>query len=143
VKDLIIKQVDYTIDSEKIINIRKEVFIKEQNVPEDIEIDGLDEESIHFLAFLEKTPIGCARIRLIDNSAKLERIAILKEYRCKGYGSELTNFLIKYCKVKNYDKIWLNSQINVVDFYRKFGFKVRGEKFLEAKIEHLQMYLDR
>ena len=137
-----IKLVTNKEDFEQVINIRKEVFIKGQNVPLDIEIDGLDPESEHFIAYLENEPIGCARIRTNKNYARLERIAILKKYRCNGFGTELTKFLIDYCRKQNYVEIILHSQNYVIDFYKKFGFKIKGETFLEANIEHKEMVLD-
>ena len=137
-----IKLVKSKEDLELTLNIRKEVFIKEQNVSLDIEIDGLDLESEHFIAYLGNVPIGCARIRSNKIYAKLERIAILKKHRCKGFGTELTKFLIDYCKKQKYREIVIHSQNYVIDFYKKLGFKTRGEAFLEADIEHKEMYLD-
>ena len=140
--NLEIKKVNNKNDFGKVIEIRKEVFIKEQNVPLDIEIDGLDPESEHFIAYLGNDPIGCARIRTNNNYARLERIAILKKHRCNGFGTELTKFLIDYCRKQNYGEIVIHSQNYVIDFYKKLGFKTRGETFLEADIEHKEMYLD-
>ncbi|MCK4902885.1 MAG: GNAT family N-acetyltransferase [Thermoplasmatales archaeon] len=137
-----IKLVTNKEEFEHVINIRKEVFIKGQNVPLDIEIDGLDSESEHFIAYLGNEPIGCARIRTNKKYARLERIAIIKKHRCKGFGTKLTNFLIDYCRKQNYVEIVMHSQNYVIDFYKKFGFKTRGETFLEANIEHKEMVLD-
>lgn len=140
--NLEIKKVNNKDDLEKVIDIRKNVFIKEQNVPLDIEIDGLDPEAEHFIVYLGNEPIGCARIRANRNSAKLERIAIIKRYRGKGFGTKLTNFLIDYCKKKDFQEIILHSQTYVSDFYKKIGFKPSGKTFFEADIEHMEMYLD-
>jgi predicted GNAT family N-acyltransferase len=137
-------EIKKTMDEQKleqVLNIRKKVFIKEQKVPVDIEIDGLDDESEHFIAKLNGKTIGCARVRTFNNYVKLERIAVLKEHRGKGYGKQITNFLIDYYKKKDTDEIRLHSQISVADFYKKLGFKKRGEIFLEAEIEHVEMYM--
>jgi len=142
VNNLEIKKVNNKDDLEKVIEIRKNVFIKEQNVPLDIEIDGLDSEAEHFIVYLDDEPIGCARIRTNKNSAKLERISIIKQHRGKGFGKKLTKFLIDYCRKKNFNEIFLHSQTSVTEFYEKIGFKVRGESFFEADIEHMEMYLD-
>ncbi|MEA2055517.1 MAG: GNAT family N-acetyltransferase [Candidatus Thermoplasmatota archaeon] len=135
-----IKMIKNKDELDKIISIRKIVFVQEQNVPLELEIDGLDPESEHFMAYLDGEPIGCARVRTKNNFAKLERIAIIKEHRRKGHGKELTNFLIDYYRKKNFDEIYLHSQIDVVGFYKKYGFKTRGETFLEADIKHIEMY---
>lgn len=140
--NLKIKEVNNKYDLEKVIEIRKNVFIKEQNVPLEIEIDGLDPEAEHFIAYLDDRPIGCARIRTNKNYVKLERIAILKKHRGKGFGTVLTKFLIDYCRNENFGEIILHSQTYVVDFYKKLGFKIRGKPFFEADIEHFEMYLD-
>lgn len=140
--NLEIKKVNNKDDLEKTIEIRKNVFIKEQNVPLDIEIDGLDSEAEHFIAYLDDEPIGCARIRTNKNYAKLERIAIIKKHRGKGFGRQLTDFLIDYCKHKNFHEISLHAQSYVSDFYKKHGFKIRGKPFFESRIEHVEMYLD-
>ncbi|MGF3554706.1 MAG: GNAT family N-acetyltransferase [Thermoplasmatota archaeon] len=137
--ELKIKIVKSKNEFNEILNIRETVFIKEQNVPKEIEMDDFDKESELFIVYLKNKPIGCARIRKINDYAKLERIAILKEYRGKGYGKALTNFLIGYCKKKGFKKIKLHSQVYVANFYKKLGFKTIGKKFLEADIEHIQM----
>ena len=138
-KNLDIKKVKSKQEFNKTIKIRETVFIEEQSVPKEIEIDELDKKAEHFIVYLKNKPIGCARIRKINNYAKLERIAILKEFRGKGFGRDLTNFLINYCKKIGLNEIHLHSQIYVSNFYKKLGFKSIGKKFLEADIEHIEM----
>ena len=137
-----IKKVKNKSELNKAFEIRTTVFIEEQNVPTELEIDGLDSEAEHFIAYLHSKPIGCARIRKNKDFAKLERIAIIKEYRCRGFGKQLTNFLVEYCKQNNYNKIKLHSQIYISDFYKKLGFKPVGKKFFEAGIEHIEMIMN-
>lgn len=139
--NLEIKIVKNKDDLAKTIEIRKKVFVEEQNVPVDLEIDGLDPDAEHFIAFLNNKSIGCARIRSEKNIAKLERIAIIKEYRNKGFGRTLTDFLIDYCRNNNYKEIRLHSQTYVSDFYEKLGFIPIGDFFYEAGIEHIEMYM--
>jgi predicted GNAT family N-acyltransferase len=122
------------------IAIRKEVFVEGQNVPVELEIDGLDDESEHVIAYLDEEPVGCARIRF-NTYAKLERIAIVEKYRGRGFGRQLTDFLIDYCKQKDVDEIRLHSQTYVAYFYKKHGFRIRGNPFFEADIEHVEMYM--
>ena len=122
------------------VNIRRSVFIKEQGVTEEEEIDEWEDTCLHVLAVLNKNPVGCARIRFLDNKAKLERIAVLKAYRGKGYGRELTNYLLRYCLRKKIQDIYLHAQWRTRDFYRKLGFQPVGSKFKEANIEHIKMF---
>ena len=63
----------------KVLKMREIVFIKEQNVPKDVEKDKLDKVAKHVIVLYKNKPIGCARIRFIGKKAKLERIAILKK----------------------------------------------------------------
>lgn len=134
-----IKQVKNKKEYNKILKIREIVFIKEQNVPKEIEMDEFDKDAKHFIVYLKNKSIGCARIRKINNYVKLERIAILKEYRGRGFGKDLTNFLINYCKKIGFNEIQLHSQIYISNFYEKLGFKSIGKKFLEADIKHIKM----
>ena len=124
-----------------ILTVRNLVFVKEQNVPKDIEFDGLDKESVHVIAKLDKKTIGCARVRSIDGKLKLERIAVLKEYRSKGFGKRLMQYLILYCEERNAEEIVIHAQYYLKRFYERLGFKPRGEAFLEAGIKHVEMYI--
>jgi predicted GNAT family N-acyltransferase len=106
-----------------------------------MEIDGQDNLSRHVIVLYQTKPIGCARIRFLDGKAKLERIAILGKYQGKGIGRELMNYLVKYCRRKNVNKIVIYSQYHAMEFYEKCGFKAKGEKFMDAGIEHIEMEL--
>lgn len=135
------KKVDDKDELKKVYDIRKEVFIKEQKVPYEIEINGEDKNAEHFLAFYENKPVGCARIRK-NNYTKIERLAILKKYRNKGFGKKFFQFLIDYCKKRGDKKIVIHSQLYITDFYKRFGFKSIGKTFYEAGIKHVKMVLE-
>lgn len=117
-------------------NIREIVFVQGQKVPFEIERDGFDESCMHIIAFFNDTPVGTARIRKIKEGSKLERIAVLSEYRKKGIGTKIIEFAINQLKGKT---ILLNAQFYLLDYYKKFGFKEYGKKFFEAGIEHIKM----
>ena len=139
-KGLEIKFVDDKKEFDKVIDIRKTVFVEEQNVPLDLEIDGLDSIAKHVIAYFNEEPVGCARLR-IDERVRLERVAVLKQYRYRGFGKQIVNYVLDYCKNNNLGKIYFHSRIDTVDFYKKLGFKIRGKKFFEAGIEHVEMFL--
>jgi predicted GNAT family N-acyltransferase len=67
-------------------SIRRKVFIEGQNVPEADDFDGYDRESTHYLLLLDRIAIGTARVRYIENKAKIERVALLQEFHGQGYG---------------------------------------------------------
>lgn len=127
---------------EDVLRIREIVFIRGQKVQKNIERDKFDKISKHLIVLYKKKPIGCARIRLIGKKAKLERIALLKKYRGKGFGKNIVNYLIKYCKKKDIKVVYMNSQYYLMNYYKKFGFKTRGKSFMEAGIKHIEMYLN-
>ena len=137
-KELKIKKAETRQEYKQILDIRKKVFIEEQKVPIEIEIDEYEKEAIYFIAYLNKEPVGCARIRF-NNYAKLERIAVVKKYRRKGFGTKITKHLINYCNKKNISDICIHSQLYVADFYKKLGFKKISEEFYEAGIKHVEM----
>jgi len=117
--------------------IRRKVFIEEQNVSEEEEFE-FEEECVHFLIYHKKTAVGTARYRHTDKGIKLERFALLKEGRGKGLGYDLLRFVLT--DARQYKKpIYLNAQVTVVNFYKQQGFVIDGAKFVEANIEHYPM----
>ena len=121
--------------------IREKVFIEEQKVTPQLEWDGKDEEAIHFLAYQDEKAIGCARAFVIENHMQLGRMAVLKEYRNKGIGSFLIEKAITTAKLNQLSKISISAQCHAIDFYKKFGFEVTSEIYLDAGIPHQDMEL--
>lgn len=121
--------------------IREKVFIEEQKVTSQLEWDGLDEEAIHFLAYQDEKAIGCARAFVIENHMQLGRMAVLKEYRNNGIGSFLIEKAITTAKLNQLSKISISAQCHAIDFYKKFGFEVTSEIYLDAGISHQDMEL--
>ncbi len=136
-----IKIIDFNFRDEKsfteAMKIRNTVFVKEQNVPEELEYDGLDEEAKHFLLYFNDKPIATSRLRTTDQGYKLERFAVLEEYRRKHFGNKLLDYIVK--SVKDPKKIYFNSQITAVKFYESNGFFCVGKAFYEAGIKHYKM----
>lgn len=117
--DLKIRLVRNKSELDDIFRIREIVFVKGQNVPREREIDGLDTSSKQVIVLYRNKPIGCARVRLLGKKAKLERIALLKRYRNKGWGKRIMDYLIRYCGRKRVKEIVLHSQCYIKDFYTK------------------------
>lgn len=117
--------------------IRKEVFVKEQGCPEDIEWE-FEEESHHFLVTVDGKPAGTARWRETENGIKLERFAVLKEYRDKKVGETLLKVVLQDVP-KDGRVIYLHAQISAEGFYLKNNFTPKGEHFWEADIKHVKM----
>ena len=128
---------EYESHAKDICAIRYEVFVGEQNVPEELEIDGLDGEAKHVLAFVDALPIGTGRIL---NDGHIGSVAVLKNYRGLGIGKLIMKELIKSAQDMNLKKVWLSSQWHAHSFYLDLGFVCVGEIYKEAGIEHIKMY---
>ena len=127
----------YASNTEDICAIRYEVFVDEQNVPVDLEIDGLDGEAKHALAFVDGVPIGTGRIL---NDGHIGRVAVLKNYRGLGIGKLIMKELIKCAQDMSLEKVWLSSQWHAHSFYLDLGFDCVGEIYKEAGIDHIKMF---
>jgi predicted GNAT family N-acyltransferase len=122
------------------IEVRKKVFVEEQGVPEDMELDGLDSQALHMVVKDGERVIGTARVMFLpDRQAKIERMAILKPVRRKGIGRGIISFLNKELKNKQVKQVILHSQYSAVGFYKSCGFEEAGLPFFEAGIKHIKM----
>ncbi|MCF8302651.1 MAG: GNAT family N-acetyltransferase [Bacteroidales bacterium] len=122
--------------------IRTKVFVDEQKVPSELEYDGADEQARHYILYLDEKPIGTARWRETNEGIKLERFAVLKQYRNKNYGSGLLKAVLQDIIPLN-KPIYLHAQLKAVPYYERQGFVKVGEKFVEAGIEHYLMQYDK
>ena len=121
--------------------IRLEVFVGEQGVPLEEEMDDLDAVSVHVLALADGQPIGTGRlIPGGDGSAKIGRMAVLKPYRGQGVGSAILEHLTAQARQRGVRSLSLAAQLHAIPFYERFGFLTEGEVFLDAGIEHRWMH---
>jgi len=128
-------------DLEKAFAIRIRVFVKEQGVPAEIELDRDDKRAIHFLATSAGKAIGTARIVMRRETAKIGRMAVLKSHRRKGVGMKLLKRAVAVARKLGARKIYLHAQVPVIGFYEAFGFHCVGPVFDEAGIAHRKMIL--
>ncbi len=137
-----IKWLSSTDNLDEARHIRKEVFIKEQGVPTDIEFDGSDKYAISVLVYDNDVPVATGRIILIDDNFTLGRICVLKDYRHKKYGSIVMTELTKKAKELGADFVYIHAQTQVIPFYEALGFKTYGNEYKEAGIKHISMKKD-
>lgn len=138
--DLQIQVVSYNSALTPIQHIRRTVFQDEQGVDPQLEFDGLDASSIHFLAYLRGEAVGTARMRNLDErTAKIERLAVLKAARNQGIGLQLMQKALEVAAERQVAEVAVNSQEYVKELYQKLGFEPVGEPFLEAGIPHVKM----
>ena len=125
------------------IKIRREVFVREQNVPAEIETDSYDitdGECVHFLILCDGVPSGTFRCRPEGKkSLRLQRFCLLPGVRGKGFGKKVLEYIENYCREFSFEEIVLDSQYPVIGFYEKFGFVTVSDVFEEAGILHVKM----
>jgi len=128
------------VELQQAFEVRRQVFVREQGISEDLVFDWHDREALHMVVKDGERVIGSARVQfLADNQAKLERMAILKRYRRKGIGREMLLFLDTIWKDKQVQQVIIHAQLEVVPFYKLCGFDESGLPFREAGIKHIKM----
>ena len=125
-------------DRQVIERIRREVFIREQGIPESEEWDGEDAACIHVLATLNREPVGTGRL---NPAGKIGRIAVMSGTRGRGIGTRILRCLILEARRHGIREPFLHAQVQAVPFYERLGFSREGEEFDEAGIPHLRMSL--
>ncbi|MFA9455777.1 GNAT family N-acetyltransferase [Halalkalibacter sp. AB-rgal2] len=121
-------------------DVRTKVFVEEQHVPLNEEIDQYEEESIHFVMYNHDLPVGAGRLRFIEDVGKVERICLLKEARGTGAGHALMEKIEETAYSNGYNKLKLHAQCQAEGFYKKLGYvTVSNEPFLDAGIPHVVM----
>lgn len=123
----------------KVFIVRGIVFMDEQHVAYREEMDEHEHAAIHILGEIGGEPIAAGRIRFTGSFAKLERLAVRKPYRGRGYGDQLVRFAMDVARGMGFHRFKLNAQVAVRHFYARHGFRVCGENFMEADIEHCPM----
>ena len=123
-------------------SIRKRVFIEEQGVPKEMELDECDPLAQHALAYLDSECIGTARlVTLPRNVGRIGRMAVLPMHRRQGIGGELLGTLLELSKSQGITQLELHAQLSAMPFYEQFGFIAQGDIYDEAGIAHRDMIL--
>jgi predicted GNAT family N-acyltransferase len=129
------------VELQEAFEVRRQVFVWEQDISENLVFDGHDREALHMMVKDGERVIGSARVQfLTGNQAKLERMAVLKRYRRKGIGREMLLFLDSVWKDKQVQQVIIHAQLEVVSFYKLCGFDEVGLPFQEAGIKHIKMH---
>ncbi len=133
-----IRQADFESDRLEITKIRFDVFVNEQHVPEDLEMDDRDPFCVHLLAFDSDDAVGTCRLD-IEKLGKVGRLAVIASKRRQGIGTALMENIHEIARNHSFSKTWCHAQLSVVSFYENLGYQIIGERFYEAKIEHVRM----
>jgi predicted GNAT family N-acyltransferase len=131
------------------LGVRRIVFIEEQRVPEDIEIDEYDDpgsdEVAHVLARLNGVAVATGRLLLeadAEGHCHIGRVAVLPELRGRGYGRAVMQALHDLARERGFRGVTLAAQLQAIGFYERLGYAARGGVFLDAGIEHRWMDID-
>lgn len=128
-----------TEGAEKSRIVRKAVFIEEQGVPKEIENDIFDNEAVFANLYEDGEIKATARYIVKDKECIIGRVAVLKSDRGRGFGEGVMSVLIDEIFANNFSEIHIHSQVQACKFYESLGFKVYGDIYLEAGIEHVSM----
>lgn len=127
---------------EQAFAIRRDVFVKEQGVPLEAELDAFDtigEGTTHVLVLDGDTAIGTGRFRLKGDVGKVERVCVQQQARGTGAGIVIMETIEQLARDKGFTKLKLHGQTHAERFYHKLGYMTTSEPFLEENIPHVEM----
>ncbi|MBK5445562.1 MULTISPECIES: GNAT family N-acetyltransferase [unclassified Peribacillus] len=137
---MFVKIAENTQEREYAYMIRKKVFVDEQNVPIEEEIDQYEEDSTHFVLYNEQEqPVGAGRFRVIDGVGKVQRICVLSTERKNGAGAMIMSAIGEFAEQNKIPQLKLDAQLHAIPFYSKLGYQIVSDEFMDAGIPHKTM----
>ncbi len=135
-------EIGFVGDPAPCLDLRRRVFIEEQGVAEAEEVDGLDGGCRHLLARVGGQPVGAARLRLLGDVAKIQRVCVLPAHRGTGLGAAMIRELIAAARnTPGVRQVRLGSQTHAIGFYERLGFTAEGSVYDDAGIPHRDMVM--
>jgi predicted GNAT family N-acyltransferase len=139
VMNAVLSQAASEEDMQAAKDVRRRVFVEEQGVPPEIEMDEYDEGAIHVLCSVGVEVVGTGRLVLMPDGMKLGRVAVLPRHRAAGLGTMIVMWLLDRAAQQGCGRVYANVQVGARAFYERLGFAAVGETFTEAGIEHVRM----
>ncbi|SEV87005.1 GNAT family N-acetyltransferase [Halobacterium jilantaiense] len=134
-----VERADTESEYEDALGVRYDVFVDEQGVPEDLEVDEYEETATHFVGYDDGEPVAAARLREYEPGVgKVERVAVRASRRGEGFGAAVMD-AVEDAATGAFDELYLHAQLHVEEFYADRGYERDGEAFTEAGIEHVAM----
>jgi putative N-acetyltransferase (TIGR04045 family) len=123
------------------LGVRREVFCREQGVPLEEEVDGLDGDALHLVALTDcdGRVVGTLRLLFAAGGAKVGRVAVEREWRRRGIAAAMLQAAVEAAGERGCHEARLAAQTNAVALYEQAGFAVCSEPFEQAGIEHVWM----
>jgi predicted GNAT family N-acyltransferase len=137
--DFEVSWADWQVERESLVAVRYRVFVDEQQVPQEIELDEMDASCRHVKA-LDAGGRCIGTARLLPNHF-VGRMCVLRERRGQGVASAMMHFLIDHATREGFAWLRLNAQVSAIPFYQRFGFVADSAVFTEAGIDHRRMTL--
>jgi predicted GNAT family N-acyltransferase len=130
-------------DVMRVVSIRSAVYIAEQQCPYLEEFDGNDFSSTHLLGYVGNEPAACLRIRCFADFAKIERLAVRKEFRKKRVSQHLVEAAVDLCQAKGYRRLYGHAQKRLVKFWSQFGFETfpGGQELVFSDFDYVEMQM--
>lgn len=119
--------------------LRREVFVVEQQVPEDLEHDPDDLTATHLVGIMDGAVVAVARVLFKPDHAKIGRVAIARSHRGLRLGARLIGFAVEVARQRGEPRCYLEAQVDKIGFYARLGFVAFGEEFMDAGIPHRRM----
>ena len=121
------------------LRLRREVFVIEQHVPPEVELDPYDLTCTHVVALVEGDVVGALRIVVLPEHAKFGRVAVARSARGKGIATKMMTFAMDFARARGETRFYLSSQTDKVALYEKLGFTAYGAEFQDGGMPHLAM----
>lgn len=135
-----VKIAETEIEKEQAYDIRRKVFVDEQQVPIHIEMDEHDSTATHFVGYNLQQPVAAGRIREIESGVgKVERVSVLQDFRGQHIGVLMMEAMESHARAAGMATLKLNSQSYAIPFYEKLNYTVTSPEFLDAGIPHRTM----
>ncbi|HWV01805.1 MAG TPA: GNAT family N-acetyltransferase [Devosia sp.] len=121
------------------LEVRRQVFMLEQNVPESVERDAYDQTATHIVAIVDGNVVGVLRLLFLPEHVKIGRVAVVRERRGLGIAGAMMRFAMAEARAAGATRFALTAQMDKVAMYEKLGFTAYGERFEEGGMPHLAM----
>jgi predicted GNAT family N-acyltransferase len=130
-------------DMMRVVAMRSAVYIGEQECPYDEEFDGNDFTGTNLLGYVGDEPAGCIRVRYFADFAKIERLAVRKEFRHTRLSFQLVRAAVELCRAKGYQRLYGHAQKRLVNFWSRFGFEVLegGQELVFSDFDYVEMVM--
>jgi predicted GNAT family N-acyltransferase len=131
-------------DVMRVMTIRSAVYMAEQECPYEEEFDGNDFSATHLIGYVGKEPAGCLRVRYFADFAKIERLAVRREFRKTRLAFQIAKAGIELCRAKGYQRIYGHAQKRLLNFWGRFGFRPLegGQEFVFSDFDYVEIVLD-